>query len=274
MDPPKIDHRTLYRAAIAQTQRNVDRDTLAALEGRIVQAGREYVQAMEGPGAYAVAQLAMSEEEAKLARKLYDYRLVSTTGACRSTYCDIRGSASFCPYCEYGEVYEVDHFLPKDDFPELNILPVNLVPICHACNHIKLVERPTTARDALLHPYYDRLPSDVRWLFAAMSFNANGPVLSYRVDLDAACGAIAGRLTYHFRELELGRRYRERSSKVLVEIESDLEGLFELLGPAGLKAHFEGVSAKKFADHGNVLEGAAYAAAAENDPFCQGHYRS
>jgi hypothetical protein len=274
MDPPAIDHRTLYRQAIAQTQRNADRLVLEALEDRVVQAGESYSHVLQADGAYAVVPLALSAKEEELARKLYDSRLVSKTGACRTTYTDIRGSTAFCPYCEYGEVYEVDHFLPKDSFPELNILPANLVPICHACNHIKLVGRPENATDSLLHPYFDRLPRDVRWLFAVLSMSANGPVLAYHVNLNAAHGAVAGRLTYHFRELQLGRRYRERSSKVLVEIESDLEGLFATLGPEGLMAHFTSVAEKKFEDHGNVLEAAAYAAAAENDAYCQGQYRS
>ena len=274
LNPPAIDHRKLYCTAVSQTQTTADRNTLMALEDRVVQAGVDYREALKGPGAHLVAPMQLTREEDALIRKLYDSRLVSKTGVCRMIYTHIRGSTAFCPYCEYGEVYEVDHYLPKDDFPELNIFPANLVPICHVCNHIKLVSRPENASDAFLHPYFDVLPRDVRWLFATLSKTANGPVLVYRVDLNPSHGVVGGRLTYHFKELELGRRFRERSSKVLVEIESDLEGLFDVLGPEGLKAHFIGVAEKKFFDHGNVLEAAAYAAAAENEPYCQGQYRS
>jgi 5-methylcytosine-specific restriction endonuclease McrA len=274
MNLPQIDHRALYKTAVSQTGRNVDKAVLQAMEDRVVKAGEDYTSHLNGAGAWAVTPLLMSADEDKLARKMYDSRLVSKEGICRQTYVQIRQSATACPYCEYGEVYEVDHFLPKDDFPELNIFPANLVPICHPCNHIKLVGRPMNAADSLLHPYFDRLPRDVRWLFATMSSNGNGPVLAYSVQLDAAYGSLAGRLSWHFDKLQLGRRFRERSSKVLVEIESDLEGLFETLGPDGLSAHFSSVSQKKFSDHGNVLEAAAYAAAAANLSYCAGDYRN
>lgn len=274
LDLPTRSHRDLYETAISQTQRNTDRALLTNMTDRIVQAGVDYSNALGGLGAYTVNQLNMSDSESKLVRKLYDSRLVSKTGICRSVYTDIKKTSAFCPYCEYGEVYEVDHYLPKDDFPELNILPINLVPICHACNHIKLTERPLNACDALLHPYYDRLPQQMRWLFAKLAMSANGPVLSYRVDLDPGHGDVSGRLIYHFQALELGRRYRERSSRVLVEIESDLDGLFHMLGPDGLRAHFDEIATKKFSDHGNVLEAAAYAAAADNADYCSGHYKS
>lgn len=119
--------------------------------------------------------------------------------------------------------------MAKTDYREINICPANLLPICHPCNHIKLAGPPEAADRYLLHPYFDTLPN-IRWLFADLDFESGGPVLTYRVLLDVEVyGNLAGRLSYHFEKLQLDRRFQERASKVLVEIESDMADKFELL---------------------------------------------
>lgn len=271
---PQIDHRTLYDQCVGQTQRNTDRALLETLGDRITAAGVAYAGSAAAGGLAALAPIALTAPEDKLVRALYDKRLVDTAGTGRWAYDKIRNSARYCPYCTFGEVYEVDHFLHKAAYRELNVCPANLVPICHACNHIKLVEQPLDAAHYLLHPYFDVLPA-IRWLFADLVFEAGGPVLRYRVELDIAVhGNLAGRLGYHFSTLELDRRFQERASRLLVEIESDLADKFALLGSAGMAAHFNGESDRHFARHGNSLEAAGYRAAAENDAFCAGQFKN
>lgn len=42
-----------------------------------------------------------------------------------------------CPYCDNNlATAELDHFLPKDDFPFLSCHPDDLVPSCHDCNSV------------------------------------------------------------------------------------------------------------------------------------------
>ncbi|PPJ46735.1 HNH endonuclease [Rhizobium sp. KAs_5_22] len=271
---PQINHRSLYDQCVSQTQRNTERALLVALGDRVAAAGVAYVDAATVGGLAALAPIALADPEDKLVRALYDKRLVDAAGTGRWAYDKIRNSARYCPYCTFGEVYEVDHFLHKAAYRELNVCPANLVPICHACNHIKLVDQPHDSAHYLLHPYFDVLPA-VRWLFADLIFEAGGPVLRYRVELDAALhGNLASRLAYHFATLELDRRFQERASRLLVEIESDLADNFALLGSAGMAAHFNGESDRHFSRHGNSLEAAGYRAAAENYAFCAGQFQN
>lgn len=271
---PAIDHRALYDDCIGQSQKAADRAILAAAGDRIEASGTAFSAAATAAGLAGLQPIVLTEDEERLVRPLYANRLVAKTGRGRWAYDRIRNSAKYCPYCSFGEVYEVDHFMPKLDYRELNICPANLVPICHACNHIKLSEPPEADDSYLLHPYYDVLPN-IRWLFADLEFESGGPVLRYRVALDtAAYGNLAGRLAYHFEKLELDRRFRERASRVLVEIESDLADHFAVLGLEGMKEHFHAESARRFARHGNSLESAAYEAAALNDEFCAGRFRN
>ncbi len=240
----------------------------------MVAAAANYDATMRTQGPYAVVQIPLAAGEDALVRDLYDKRIVAKKGVCRSTYDDIYVSAASCPFCLDGEIYEVDHFLPQAHHHDIVMYPGNLVPICHPCNHIKLELLPIDARHSLLHPYFDRLPVQP-WLFAQLDRKADGPVLNYWVHLDEAQhGPIAPRLVYHFATLQLGRRMRVRSAKVLVELQADVEAYLGGLGPEGLKAHFASEAAKHYDRHGNTLEAAAYLAASVNEDFCAGDYRN
>ena len=47
----------------------------------------------------------------------------------------------FCPSCgDGGDPDTLDHYLPKDVFPELSILLMNLTPMCSKCQRIKKTE--------------------------------------------------------------------------------------------------------------------------------------
>jgi len=39
-------------------------------------------------------------------------------------------STQTCPYCGFGEVRDLDHYLPRDTYRELAIYPRHLVPSC------------------------------------------------------------------------------------------------------------------------------------------------
>lgn len=274
LTPPEISYRDLYRIAIAQTQSLADRAILDALEDRMVEAAVNYVDIMQHHGPHAVAPIALSEAEDALVSALYDKRIRSKEGACRTTYDALLASASHCPFCEDGEIYEIDHFLPQHGYHDIVMFPGNLVPICHPCNHIKLQKVPVSDQQSFLHPYFDRLPAQ-RWLFARIDRQANGPVLNYRVELDPdEHGTLAARLSYHFDTLRLSERMRKRSSKMLVELQGDVEAHLEALGPNGLRHHFHEEAEKHFNRHGNTLEAAAYRAASLDNEFCAGAYRN
>lgn len=57
----------------------------------------------------------------------------------KSAFFDSQNNA-ICPYCDSTEDltllnFEIDHLLPKSDFPLLCINEMNLIPCCTACNH-------------------------------------------------------------------------------------------------------------------------------------------
>ncbi|MDB5975835.1 MAG: putative phage protein [Nevskia sp.] len=63
-------------------------------------------------------------------------------------------SPDVCPMCGSFNTYNIDHFFPKDGYPEYSFFSLNLVPACR-CNRKGrgLYNHGTRAR--ALHPYFD-----------------------------------------------------------------------------------------------------------------------
>lgn len=64
-----------------------------------------------------------------------------------------------CPSCgEAGTPETLDHYLPKDEFPEFSILLLNLVPMCSRCQEAKGTKFETDkGLKKFIHPYFDQI---------------------------------------------------------------------------------------------------------------------
>ena len=65
----------------------------------------------------------------------------------------------FCPSCgEDGAPGTLDHYLPKNVFPELSVCLANLTPMCSKCQGKKSDDYLTNEdQKAFLHPYFDQI---------------------------------------------------------------------------------------------------------------------
>ncbi len=66
---------------------------------------------------------------------------------------------SYCPFCSgMGVPDTLDHFLPKDDYPEYSIFSKNLIPACDSCNRLKSTKTvDDNGEKMFFHPYYDNI---------------------------------------------------------------------------------------------------------------------
>ncbi len=101
-------------------------------------------------------------------RALYKNHLSAPKGAARAVYDRIRSSAPHnkCPLCGVGTVAHCDHHLPQSKYPDLVVLPLNLVPACHFCNDKKRAKHPGNAGQQTFHPYYDQHLLEESWVWA------------------------------------------------------------------------------------------------------------
>jgi len=121
-----------------------------------------------------------------------------------------RTSVARCPFCGISESSTLDHYLPKERYPEFSVFPKNLVPSCAVCNTRKrdrILDEGTNVR-MFLHPCYDVIPS-LTFLKVRVRMEADALILSYRLTRPAGMTLQAFQhLRSHFNELDLSDRYR------------------------------------------------------------------
>jgi len=88
--------------------------------------------------------------------KLYSYYMVKKYPA-RNIYDEIKASANGkCPFCGgIGQPFTLDHYLPKANYPQFSVLPMNLVPSCRDCNTGKGTGIALASGQQVLHPYFE-----------------------------------------------------------------------------------------------------------------------
>lgn len=91
----------------------------------------------------------------------------------------------FCPFCGNPKKPDtLDHFIPKDEWPEYSILPNNLVPQCRDCAPIKgenyYSQKDMTAKFA--HPFYSNILDKYRFKIKT-EFNTESNTASFTVEL-------------------------------------------------------------------------------------------
>ncbi len=70
-----------------------------------------------------------------------------------------------CPMCGSQHPGTLDHYLPRESFPEFSILPCNLIPACPHCNSgvKKGRYRGTASTERFIHPYFETLAKEPIW---------------------------------------------------------------------------------------------------------------
>ena len=112
-----------------------------------------------------------------------------------------------CPACgELGRPNTLDHYLPKNLYPHFCVTPVNLFPMCDACQLAKGVKVGDAQTPRFfIHPYFDAFVAEqVLRLEIYPPFDAPSFALRIVDDLDPPEARL---VRTHIRELEIERRY-------------------------------------------------------------------
>jgi len=190
------------------------------------------------------------------ARLFYDRLLVAPLGK--------------CPYCGFGHVSTLDHFLSKARYPGFAVLPTNLVPCCGDCNHGKGAG-VLTANNQIPHPYYEApaIETDT-WLFASIEETTPARA-QYSVLIPSGwSAALALRVQNYFRDLDLAARFA-------VEAASEIVSLSDLLAPLTnaelIRQKLQQDADIERARRTNTWKAALYEALASSAWYCEGGWR-
>ncbi|MGN2435957.1 HNH endonuclease [Pseudomonas syringae] len=141
-----------------------------------------------------------------------------------------------CVYCGFGELSELDHYLPRSIYKAHAIHLNNLIPCCHVCNHIKSISNSSDASSQYLHAYYHLLPETTILDAALNTFNGG-----FSIDFSIV-GYVFNepknimRARYQFHQLNLNDRYEQEAISMISNLMVGLNSAFGQ-GPQELRAH-------------------------------------
>jgi len=145
-----------------------------------------------------------------------------------------------CPYCAQRNVSTLDHYLPKSLYPKLVVNPLNLIPCCMECNHIKREHYPSNNEEQILNPYFDNLIKD-KWLIATIKKQGRKPpVLLFKAEPSNRIPALLSeRIKWHFNKFKLAELYTSQSGRHLSGIAESLKREWEQGGIDNLRVALE-----------------------------------
>lgn len=155
-------------------------------------------------------------------KTLYAQFFVPAQKPGRSIYTALMlAAADQCPFCGgIGTPANLDHFLPKEHFPEFSVLPFNLVPACRDCNMgAKGARYATDELEQAIHPYADKecFFTD-RWItceYVAADLRDAGTFV-FRAEPPAHWEEVdKQRAQAHFVDFEIARRYGVQAAELL-----------------------------------------------------------
>ncbi|MBQ0153359.1 MAG: HNH endonuclease [Bacteroidales bacterium] len=115
-----------------------------------------------------------------------------------------KATKEFCQYCGIEEVGTMDHFLPKEEYPEYALNGENLFPCCSKCNDLKGEKDPSL----FLNLYLDQLPT-TQYLFVDIGIQNNDLSFRFYLHNDGKIdAALFAKIETHFKELDLLDRMR------------------------------------------------------------------
>ena len=126
-----------------------------------------------------------------------------------------------CPYCMLDRPRTLDHYVPKDEFPEYAMLVRNLVPCCYDCNNKKDELWRAGLIRQFIHYYNDSIFTH-QFLYSSLVFDHQAPLITHY--LRRPEGMLAQEFSIveaHFSNLNLLNAYDSRINNVLsTEIET------------------------------------------------------
>lgn len=236
LTPPNDDPLALYDAIVGRKEDVSIRDHLRRLRAIIEAAYEQYDR--EKPHLENVRPLAASFSDEQKKALLHCYN--SATDPLKQVRARIfRSCPETCQYCTIMIVEDLDHYLPKNDYPEFAVLPINLVPSCGTCNSPRSW-RSATGKRSLIHFYYDPVP-DVQLLFARVLLVDGLPQAEFYVDASECPDDLSAELyKEHVHALGLLKRYE----RIAATLEHGLDSIRRLVNVWGSDLSLKDVQQK------------------------------
>lgn len=275
IDKPSDDPKDVYLTCISRVRNPVLKTRLESVADNVEAAAENYDQNAIGGHLYTIAEHNnVTGVVSKLEMEtVYTGRMAKVKAPGCSVYDRLKASAhqGICPFCGQRLVTQLDHYLPKANFPVLSVVPCNLVPSCSDCNKSKLNDVPNSEEEQTFHPYYDDVTTE-QWLYAEVIEGAAATLRFYVKAPDEWEEVLQVRAQTHFTTFGLGDLYASQAGAVLSDIRYELNKLYEKAGMGTVREHLNQSALSRYDNHINSWQTAMYQALADSEWFCDGGF--
>lgn len=191
------------------------------------------------------ADLTGAGTKPELAQFVHDaYDLVQDGRRLASLRSALKLQAESCPYCGYGPIEELDHFLQRSHYKLFSIFPLNLVPCCGTCNRTKRRNPSAAPNEHQIHVYLEDI-SGYDFLRTKVNISPDSGGLQVRYFVEQSEGMpndVYSRLVHHLTEFGLEIRYEKQVNIFLGELGYSIKTSYEDGGSTALKRYLVGNS--------------------------------
>lgn len=284
INAPLYDALTVYQTCVDSVGNADLKARLNAVKGEIGIAVNEYKDKAPLANLFQVSEFNGKDDDVVVGRvskkelkTIYSNQMVDPNKTARKIYDELKLGAplNICPFCGFGHVWTLDHYLPKAKYPFLSVLPINLVPSCSDCNKEKSTSVATTASQQCIHPYFDHdLCATEQWLFADVEETV--PVsIRYFTNPPASWDMISkARVQAHFSDFKLSTRYRTQATNELATLKGLLVYDFDINGADGVHSELVKRATVALNLHRNSWNTAMFQALAASEWYCNGGFRA
>lgn len=260
LTPPQLNARDLYTAVVKRRQ-EPDRSLVRAVKDAVWVAYDRY----EAGKAVGMSTTKYADDTAEALRK--NFESAKRFGLLQAQLFALTRNGE-CPMCGYSTISDLDHYLPRATFPELSILPINLVPACGTCNNKKRNRWSATER-LFLHAYFDDMPTS-RYLIARVEVDADTVMVSYDIDT-ADNPQVAQLLHRHCQVLDLFNTFRRAANIELGDHAASFHDLYLTGGGEAVRDALARTARSAGKRRGlNDWKTSLYLSLSESRAFCDG----
>ncbi|KAE9651046.1 hypothetical protein EJD88_20360 [Pseudomonas sp. PB105] len=210
--------------------------------------------------------------------KLYEQYFRGSTKSARRHYDSLLLSipTQLCPYCGFGHIYTIDHYLPKAKYPQFSVTIPNLIPACRDCNEgCKNALYSVTEGEQPLHPYYDGGQFiKEQWLFAKVVETSPATVQFYVSCPHHWSDSAKTRTRHHFKSFSLKSRFAVEAGKELSGLSPSLARYHANDTPKKIRDRLHETLDVEIENHMNSWKTALYDALIKSNWYCNGGFKN
>lgn len=160
---------SLYKLAVGRKNEGVEKGRLIAIEGQIANCFDKYNDHFTPASLIQIQPEGIRSPEKDDLLSLYKYDSFAIREFNKSIKNQQpRGVRSICQNCSIDSIGTLDHVIPKEEFPEFSVNPLNLFPCCSKCNSYKSSNWRFGDKMLFLNLYLDELPEE-QYLFVQIN---------------------------------------------------------------------------------------------------------